>query len=128
MFVNQVLFRYENVANEFFLLFGMLECYSLHFNWKIAKSLTKLSNSGLQKPLKSSKIRIFSKMLTSSKFFVKFQCFYKKITKSMFFHQKTLIDTEYKCQKKKKLNMKILRKYSERYVVKQSASDKRVIT
>ena len=42
----------------------------------------------------------------------------------MFFHQKTLIDTEYKCQKKKKLNMKILRKNSERYVVKQSASDK----
>ena len=48
MFVNQVLFRYENVASDFFLLFGMLECYSLHFNWKIAKSLTKLSSSGLQ--------------------------------------------------------------------------------
>ena len=46
----------------------------------------------------------------------------------MFFHQKTLIDTEYKRQKKKKLSMKILRKYSERYVVKQNASDKRVIT
>ena len=55
MFINQVLFRYENVANEFFLLFGMLEYCSLHFNRKIAKSLTKLSNSGLQKPLKSSK-------------------------------------------------------------------------
>ena len=47
MFVNQVLFRYENVASEVFGLFGMLECCSLHFNQKIAKSLTKLSNSGL---------------------------------------------------------------------------------
>ena len=72
MFVNQVLFRYENVASEVFGLFGMLECCSLHFNQKIAQSLTKLSNSGLQKPLKLSKFRIFSKMLTSSKFFVKF--------------------------------------------------------
>ena len=72
MFVNQVLFRYENVAGEVFGLFEMLEYCSLHFNQKIAKSLMKLSNSGLQKPLKSSKFRIFSKMLTSSKFFVKF--------------------------------------------------------
>ena len=71
MFVNQVLFRYENVASEVFGLFGMPECCSLHFNQKITKSLTKLSNSGLQKPLKSSKFRIISKMLTS-KFFVKF--------------------------------------------------------
>ena len=52
MFVNQVLFRHENVASDFFLLFGMLEYCSLHFNRKIAKSLTKQSNSGLQKPLK----------------------------------------------------------------------------
>ena len=88
MFVNQVLFRYENVASEVFLTFGMLECCSLHFNGKIAKSLTKLSNYGLQKPLISSKFRIFSKMLTSSKFFVKFQCFHKKISKIMLFHQK----------------------------------------
>ena len=72
MFVNQVLFRHENVASDFFYFFGMLEYCSLHLNRKIAKSLTKLSNSGLQKPLKSSKFRIFSKMLTSSKFFVKF--------------------------------------------------------
>ena len=47
----------------------------------------------------------------------------------MFSSQKTLIDTKYKCQKKKKSqNFKILCKYSERYVVKQSASNKRVIT
>ena len=85
MFVNQVLFRHENVSSDFLLLFGMLEYCSLHFNRKIAKSLTKQSNSGLQKPLKSTKFRIFSKVLTSSKFFVKFQCFHKKITKSMFF-------------------------------------------
>ena len=52
MFVNQVLFRHENVASDFFLLFGMLEYCSLHFNRKIAKSLAKQSNSGLQKPLK----------------------------------------------------------------------------
>ena len=37
------------------------------------------------------------------KFLVKFQCFHKKITKSMFFHQKTLINTKYKCQKKEKV-------------------------
>ena len=52
MFVNQVLFRHENVASDFFLLFGMLEYSSLHFNSKIAKSLTKQSNFELQKPLK----------------------------------------------------------------------------
>ena len=34
MFVNQVLFRYENVASDFFLLFGMPEYCSLHFNRK----------------------------------------------------------------------------------------------
>ena len=48
MFVNQVLFRHENVTSDFFLLFGMLEYCSLHFYRKIAKSLTKQSNSGLQ--------------------------------------------------------------------------------
>ena len=54
MFVNQVLFRHENVASDSFLHFGMLEYCSLHFNRKIVKSLTKQSNanSGLQKPLK----------------------------------------------------------------------------
>ena len=52
MFVNQVLFHHEKVASDFYLLFGMLEYCSLHLNWKIAKSLTKQSNSGLQKPLK----------------------------------------------------------------------------
>ena len=42
----------ENVAGVFILLFGMLE---LHFNQKIAKSVMKLSNSGLQKLIKLSK-------------------------------------------------------------------------
>ena len=41
MFINQVLFRQENVASDFFLFSGMLEYCSLHFNQKIAKSLTK---------------------------------------------------------------------------------------
>ena len=78
-FVNQVLFRNENVASIW--PFGMLECRSLHFNWKIAKSFNKMSNSGLQKLLKSSKFWIFSEILTSAKCFVQFQCFHKKITK-----------------------------------------------
>ena len=52
MFVDQVLFRHENVASDFFSLFGMLEYCSLHFSRKIAKSPTKQSNSALQKPLK----------------------------------------------------------------------------
>ena len=94
MFVNQVLFRYENVASIFISHFGMLECCSLHFNRKIAKSLMELSNSGLQKLLKSSKFWIFSEMLTSPKCFVKFQCFHKKITKSMSPQKKTLIKTK----------------------------------
>ena len=102
MFVNQVLFGHENVDSDFVLLFGMLEYCSLHFNRKIAKSLTKQSNSGLQKPLKSSKFRIFSKVLTSSNFFVKFQCFHKKITKSMFFQQKTQLTLNINVRKKKK--------------------------
>ena len=95
MFVNQVLFRHENVASDVL--------YSLNFNRKIAKSLMKLSNSGLQKALNSSKFWIFSNMLTSSTFLVKFQCFHRKIIESMFFHQKTLINTKYKCQKKEKV-------------------------
>ena len=44
------------------------------------------------------------------------------------FSPKIPIKTKYKSQKKKKYNLKILYKYSERYVVKQSASIKRVIT
>ena len=52
MFVNQVLFRYKNVASVFTWLFGMLDCCSLHFNNKIAESFMKSSNSGLQKPLR----------------------------------------------------------------------------
>ena len=44
-YVNQVLFRYENFASIFIRLFGRLE---LHFNQKIAESLKKLSNAGLQ--------------------------------------------------------------------------------
>ena len=61
-----------------YLIFGMPECCSLQLNRKIAKSSKKLSNYGLQKPLKSSKFWIFSEMLTSAKFFVKCQCFRKR--------------------------------------------------
>ena len=103
MFVNQVLCRDQNVASRFFGLFGMLECCSLHFSRKIAKSLKKLSNYGLQNPLKSLKFRIFSEMLTSSNFFGKFQCFHKKMTKSVFFSPTTLINTKYECHKKEKV-------------------------
>ena len=59
MFVNKVLFRYENVASIFISLFGMLECCSLHFNRKIPECLMKRSNSGLQRPPKKSKFWIF---------------------------------------------------------------------
>ena len=78
MSVNQVLFRYENVASVFILFFGMLECCSLHLYPKIAKSVMKLSNSGLQKPMKLSKFCIFLEMLTSAKVFAKIQCLIKK--------------------------------------------------
>ena len=81
----------------------MLECCSLHFDRKIAKSLKKLSNSGLQvtKIIKSLHL---SEMLMSEIFFGKFQCFHKKKTKSMF-SPKTLINTKYKCQKKEKVEL-----------------------
>ena len=47
----------------------------------------------------------------------------------MFLYLKTLINTKYKCQKKEKVEHEnSVKKYSERYVVKQSASDKKVIT
>ena len=105
MFGNQVLFRYGNFASIFVSLVGMLECCSLHFTRKIAKSLKKLSNSGLQMPLKSSKFWIFSEMLTPAKFFLKFQCFHKKITKVCFFPKTLIIDTKYKCQKKEKVEL-----------------------
>ena len=84
MFVNQVLFRYENFTSIFIWLFGRLECCSLHFNRKIAKSLKKLSNTGLQKYTKIIKISGLFRNADVSKRFVKFQCFHKKITKSMF--------------------------------------------
>ena len=65
----------------------------------------KLSNSGLQKPLKLSKFWIFSEMLISGKSFARFQCFDKKITKSMFFHPETLIKTQYRCGKQGKVEL-----------------------
>ena len=52
--------------------------------------------------LKLSKFWIFSKMLTSTKYFVEFQRFHKKITQSMFSFPKTPIKTKYKCQKTEK--------------------------
>ena len=72
---------------------------------KIAKSLKKLSNTGLQKPLKLSKFWIFSEMMTSAKIFGKFQCFDKKITKTMFLPPKTIINAKYKCQKIEKVEL-----------------------
>ena len=59
----------------------------------------KLSNSGLQKPLKLSKCQIFSEMLMSANFFVTFQYFHKKIGKKYVFPEKPLIKTKYECQK-----------------------------
>ena len=45
-------------------------------------------------------------MLTSANVFLaKFQYFDKKITNSMFFYPKTLIKTEYKCQKQEKVKL-----------------------
>ena len=60
MFVNQVLFSYESFASIFISLFGTLGCCSLHYKQEIAKSIKKLSDTGMQKPLKSSKFGIFS--------------------------------------------------------------------
>ena len=88
----------------------------------------KRLNSGLQKSLKLSKFCIFSKMLTSAKYFVEFQCFDEKITRSMFSLPKHQSKLNINVRKQKKWNLTILCKYSERYVVKQSAFDKTVIT
>ena len=52
MFVYQDLSRYKSIASVFIWLSGMLECCSVHSNWKIAESFIKRSNSALQKPLK----------------------------------------------------------------------------
>ena len=67
----------------------------------------KRLNSWLQKSLKLSTFWIFSKMLTSAKYFVEFQCFDKKITQSMFSLPKTPIKSEYKFQKTKKVELDI---------------------
>ena len=82
----------------------MPECCSLYFNQKIAKSLKKMSNTGLQKPLKSSKFWIFLEMLMSAKFLSNFNAFIKD-QKYVFTPQNTnsLIYTEYKCQIKEKV-------------------------
>ena len=102
MFVNQILFCYENIAINFIRRFGMLECHLLHFNLKIDKSLMKLSNSGLQKPLKSSKFWTFLEVLTLAIFFVKFKCFHKKTTKSMFFSKQHQLKLNINLRKEKK--------------------------
>ena len=82
----------------------MLECCSLYFNQKISKSLKKMSNAGLQKPLKSSKFWIFLEMLMSAKFLLNFNAFIKR-PKVCFYPQNTnsLIYTKYKCQRKEKV-------------------------
>ena len=79
----------------------------LHFRQKIAKSLAKIK-FWAEKATKIIKISDLFENADVIKIFIKFQCFHKKITKSVFFHQKTLINTKYKCQKKEKSNIKIL--------------------
>ena len=59
-------------------------------------------NSGLQKPLKSSKFWILLEVLTVAIFFVKCQCFPKKITKSMFSQKTHLLKLNINLRKKKK--------------------------
>ena len=46
----------------------------------------------------------------------------------MFLPPKTIINAKYKCRKKEKVELEILCKYSKRYVMKQSALNKKVIT
>ena len=77
--------------------------FSLYFHQKIANCVIKLSNSGLQKADKIITIPYFLSNADVSKKYSKFQCLYKKMTNSMFFHPKTLIKTKYKCQEDKKV-------------------------
>ena len=77
----------------------MLQCCSLPFYQKIAESLKKLSNSGLQSYQNHQNFGPVSEMLISGKFLVNFNAFIKDNEKYVF--PKTLIDTKYKCQKKK---------------------------
>ena len=65
----------------------------------------KRSNSGLQNPLKLSKFWIFSKILTSPKFFVEFRCFDKKITQSMFLRPKHQSKLNINVRKQKKIEV-----------------------
>ena len=83
----------------------MLECCSLHFNKKIAESFHEKVKFWTAKVTKIIKILDFSKMLTSAKYFVEFQCFDKKIAQSMFSLPKTPIKTKYKCQKTEKVEL-----------------------
>ena len=74
---------------------------AINLNQKIAKSVIKPSNSGLQKPLKLSKYLF--KNADVSKNICKNICFDKKSTKSMFLHLKTLIKAKYRCEKQEKV-------------------------
>ena len=56
MFVNQVLFRHKNVASDYFLLFGMLEYCSLHFN----RNKQNCSYTGSEVPLTLFKPGVFA--------------------------------------------------------------------
>ena len=64
----------------------------------------KLSNSGLEKPLKSSKFWIFSEMLTSANVLLNFNVFIKDNQKYVF-PPKALIKTKYKRQEKEKVEL-----------------------
>ena len=79
--VNQDLFHYENVGSIFIWLFGMLECCSLHFNRKNSQISQETVKFWAAKAIKIIKILDLFGNAGSSKFFVKFQCFPKKITK-----------------------------------------------
>ena len=82
----------------------MLECCSLHFN-KNSRLFHEKVKFWAAKSLKLSKAEIFSKVLTSAKYFVEFQCFDIKITQSIFSPQTIPIITKYKFQKTEKVEL-----------------------
>ena len=71
----------------FYLIFEMLECYSLHFNQKIANRIIQLLNSGLKNAIKIIRILYLLSNADVSNKFAKFQSFDKKDDQQhVFFH------------------------------------------
>ena len=100
----------------FYLIFRDAGMFFITFSSENSQLCHKIVKFWTAKATKIIRILYFLSNAGISNKFAKSQCFDKKMTNSMFFHPKTLINTKYKCQKQEKVELKNLYKCSERCV------------